>query len=175
MKQWKENKLEDVLPLYLKKPQAQRQLEEASKNIEITPMSLEDFNQIADTLTSDFDAFWSSSILKEELNAENSNYLVAKWNQKIVGFAGIKILMDEADIMNIVVKKDYRNQGIGSLLLENLIDVSKNLNLTTITLEVMEENYPAIHLYRKLGFEQTGLRKNYYQDKNGLIMTKKLS
>ena len=175
LNKWKENKLDDVLPLYLKKPQAQKQLEETSKKIEITPMTLEDLNQIANTLTSDFDEFWNSSILKEELNAKNSNYIVAKLNQKIVGFAGIKILMDEADIMNIVVKKDSRNQGIGSLLLENLIDLSRKLNLASITLEVMEENYSAIHLYRKFGFEQTGLRKNYYKDKNGLIMTKKLS
>ena len=166
---------EEVLPLYLKKPQAQKQLEEKFKNIEITPMTLEDLNQIANTLTSDFDEFWSDSILKEELKADNSNYLIAKLNQKIVGFAGIKILMDEADIMNIVVKKDSRNQGIGGLLLKELIDLSKKLNLTSITLEVMEENYSAIHLYRKFGFEQVGIRKNYYKDKNGLIMTKKLT
>lgn len=175
LNKWKKNKLDDVLPLYLKKPQAQRNLEETSKNIEISPMTLEDFSQIADTLTSDFDEFWSDSILKEELNAENSNYIVAKLNQKIIGFAGIKILVDEAVIMNIVVKKDSRNQGIGSLLLENLVTLAQKLNLTSITLEVMEENYPAIHLYRKFGFEQTGLRKNYYQNKNGLLMTKKLS
>ena len=170
-----DNISEEVLPLYLKKPQAQRQLEETSKNIEITPMTLEDLNQIANTLTSDFDEFWSDSILKEELNADNSNYLIAKLNQKIVGFAGIKILMDEADIMNIVVKKDSRNQGIGSLLLKELINLAKKLNLASITLEVMEENYSAIHLYRKFGFKQVGIRKNYYKDKNGLIMTKKLT
>lgn len=170
-----DNISEEVLPLYLKKPQAQRQLEEKFKNIEITPMTLEDLNQIANTLTSDFDEFWNYNIIKDELNADNSNYLVAKLNQKIVGFAGIKILMDEADIMNIVVKKDSRNQGIGSLLLKELINLAKKLNLTSITLEVMEENYSAIHLYKNFGFEQIGIRKNYYKDKNGLLMTKKLS
>ena len=71
-----------------------------------------------------------------------------------------------------VVRKDFRNQGIGGLLLKNLIDLSKKQNLTSVTLEVMEENYPAIHLYKNLGFEQIGLRKNYYKDKNGLIMRK---
>lgn len=170
-----DNISEEVLPLYLKKPQAQRQLEEKFKNIEITPMTLEDLNQIANTLTSDFDEFWNYNIIKDELNADNSNYLVAKLNQKIVGFAGIKILMDEADIMNIVVKKDSRNQGIGSLLLKELINLAKKLNLTSITLEVMEENYSAIHLYKNFGFEQIGIRKNYYKDKNGLLMTKKLT
>ena len=171
---FRKKELEDVLPLYLKKPLAQQQLEEKSKNIKITSMTQEDLTQISDTLSSDFDEFWSYDILKNELNADNSNYFIAKLNEKIVGFSGIKTMVDEADIMNIVVKKDFRNQGIGSLLLENLIDLAKKQNLTSITLEVMEENFPAIHLYKNFGFHQVGLRKNYYQDKNALTMTKKL-
>ena len=96
--------------------------------------------------------------------------MVAILNEEIVGFAGIKMMMDEADIMNIVVKKTFRNQGIGTLLLKKLMDLSRELNCISITLEVMEENYPAIHLYKNLGFTQIGIRKNYYQDKNALIM-----
>lgn len=172
---WKKNKFDDVLPLYLKKPQAQRQLEEKLKNIKIMPMTLNDFNQISNILTSDFDDFWDNAILKDEITAKNSNYIIAKFGQEIVGFAGIKVMVDQADIMNIVVKKDFRNQGIGGLLLKELINLAKDLKLDSITLEVMEENYSAIHLYKNFGFEQIGARKNYYQDKNGLIMTKKLA
>ncbi len=172
---WKENKAEDVLPLYLKKPQAQRQLEEKLKNIEISPMTLNHLNEISDVLLSDFDNFWHFDILVDELNAKNSTYIVAKLNQQIVGFAGIKILLDEADIMNVVVKKNFRNQGIASLLLEKLICLSKELNLSSITLEVMEENYSAIHLYKKFGFKQIGKRKNYYHNKDGLIMCKRIT
>lgn len=171
---WKKNKIEDVLPLYLKKPQAQRQLEEKFKNIEIKTMTLDDFQQISSHLKSDFDDFWTPSTLKEELLAKNSHYLVATFNQEIVGFAGIKCTLDESDLMNIVTKKSFRNQGIASTLLKNLIHLAKKLACTSISLEVMEENYPAIHLYKKVGFEQVGIRKNYYQDKNGLTMTKKL-
>lgn len=171
---FRKNDLEDVLPLYLKKPQAQRQLEEKSKSIEIMAMTIEDLTQISDTLHSDFDEFWSYATLKSELNADNSNYFVAKLNEKVVGFAGIKNMVDESDIMNIVVKKDFRNQGIGSFLLKHLIDFSKKHNIVSIMLEVMEENYPAIHLYKNFGFQQIGLRKNYYQNKSALIMTKNL-
>ncbi len=138
-------------------------------------MTLQDLKQIANNFATDFDSFWNYELLKDELKAENSNYLVAKLDQKIVGFAGIKVLVDEAHIMNIVVKKEVRNQKIGSLLIQNLIDLSKKLQLTSITLEVMEENDVAIHLYEKFGFKQVGIRKNYYQNKNGYIMTKKLS
>ncbi len=171
---FKKNQLEDVLPLYLKKPQAQRQLEEKLNEIEIAQMTLEDLNSISSNLLTDFDEFWNYDILKGELLSENSKYIVAKYNSQIIGFAGIKLLIDKADIMNIVVKKQFRNQGIGKLLLTNLISLCKKLKLTSLSLEVMEENYPAIHLYKSLGFEQIGLRKNYYQDKNGYIMQKKL-
>ena len=165
---FKINSSEEILPLYLKKPQAQRQLESKLKNIEISNMEINHLDFISKNLKSDFDSFWNISILKDELNSETSKYIVAKLNDEIIGFAGIKIMIDEADIMNIVVKKDYRNQGIGSMLLKTLIDLSKDLNC--INLEVMEENYPAIHLYKKFGFKQCGIRKNYYKDKNGIIM-----
>jgi len=168
---YNKHKFEDVLPLYLKKPQAQRQLEEKSQNVKISQMTNEHLNQIADILFSQFDEFWSYDILKDELNSKNSNYLIATLNDTIVGFAGIKVMLDETDIMNIVVRKDFRNQGIGTLLLKNLINLSKEKNLNTITLEVMEENYPAIHLYKKFGFQRVGIRKNYYQGKNGLLMS----
>ncbi len=86
-------------------------------NIKITPMTLSDVDTIKNNLISDFDNFWTYQILKEELKSKNSSYLVAKMNDKIVGFAGIKVILDEADIMNIVIKKNYRNQGIGTLSL----------------------------------------------------------
>ena len=144
-------------------------------DIEIRQMLLSDLETIKDYLISDFDDFWNYNILKEELISENSKYIVAILNKtEIVGFAGIKIIFDEADIMNIVTKKTYRNVGIGSSLLERLIIISKNFKLSSITLEVNEENIPAIHMYKKFGFKSLGIRKNYYKDKNGIIMTKNL-
>jgi len=146
---FQQKKQEELLPLYLKKPQAQRQLEEKSKAVKIRPMTLQDLEQISPILVTDFDAFWKPSVLEEELKFENSSYLVAILNDEIVGFAGIKNVINQADIMNVVVKKNFRNQGIGSLLLKNLINLAKECNISTLTLEVMEENYPAIHLYKK--------------------------
>ena len=89
---------------------------------------IEDLKSIKNILTTDFDNFWSFDILEEELECSNSYVIVARdINNTIVGFAGIKVILDEADIMNIVVKKDFRHHGIGSLLLENLINYSKNI------------------------------------------------
>ena len=76
--------------------------------------------------------------------------------------------------MNIVVKKSYRNNGIGSLLLENLILISNKKNLNFINLEVDCKNTIAINLYKKFGFEEISLRKNYYKNNDAIIMKKKL-
>ena len=142
--------------------------------IKIEKMNLNHLNELQEILISDFDDFWSFSTLKEEVENENSSYIIGKINNEIIGFAGLKKIFDQADIMNIVIKKTYRNQGIGTLLLENLILLAKDLNIFTLFLEVNEQNKPAIHLYEKLGFEKLGVRKKYYNNNNGIIMKKNL-
>lgn len=137
-------------------------------------MDIQDSEEIKDVLLSDFDDFWSCEVLREELLSDSSLYIVAKKQNEIIGFAGIKIIIDEADIMNIVVKKSYRNNGIGSLLLENLILTSNKKNLNFINLEVDCKNTIAINLYKKFGFEEISLRKNYYKNNDAIIMKKKL-
>ena len=139
--------------------------------IQISEMFLFDLDNIKDILVSDFDDFWNYNILKEELESPNSKYIIAKTNDgEIIGFAGIKIIINTADIMNIVVKKSWRNQGVGNFLLNNLVSICKDLNLLSLSLEVNEDNYPAIHLYKKFGFKNIGLRKNYYKNNDGIVM-----
>ena len=121
-------------------------------------------------MLTDFDNFWSYNILKQELENGKSKYFVAKQENEIVGFAGILLIIDQVNIMNIVVKKDKRNFGIGSLLLEEIIRYSKIHNATSITLEVNEKNIPAIKLYKKYGFKQVGLRRKYYNNEDNAIL-----
>lgn len=139
-------------------------------SIEITNMTLEDLDSISSILISDFDDFWTLDILSSELKSNSSYYFAAKMNEEIVGFAGIKVILDEADIMNIVTRKNFRNLGIGGLLMKKLLDLSRSLGVKRITLEVNEENFSAIHLYEKFGFKNISIRENYYNDKNGFLM-----
>lgn len=141
--------------------------------IDIKRMDLNDFYEISNILFSDFDDFWTCDCLKQELMCKNSYFLVARINDKIVGFAGFKKILDEADIMNIVVCKNFRGQGIGSKLLENLISYAQDNNLKILNLEVNETNLHAIHLYDNLGFKYVGIRKNYYDNQNSAIIMKK--
>lgn len=142
------------------------------ENINIYDMTLEDIDSLKDILTIDFDDFWTFDVLKSEILSNNSKYIVIKNDSEILGFAGIKIILDEADIMNIVVKKAYRNKKIGSLLLDSLVKLSKELSIKSITLEVNEKNLVAFHLYEKFDFKKVGIRKNYYNNENAIIMTK---
>ena len=142
-------------------------------NIQIYKMHLSDLDMISDNLNQDFDDFWNYNIFKNELENPNSKYIVAKNNSDIIGYAGIWIAIDIAHITNIVVKKDCRNQGIGSYLLKELIEISKKLEVKELTLEVNEYNLAAINLYKKFEFKHVGTRKKYYKNTdNALIMTK---
>lgn len=141
-------------------------------NLSIRSMLLEDLEQIKDCLQEDFDDFWNYHVLKQELENPNSEYFVALIDDKIVGFAGIWTAVDDIHITNIVTKKAERNNGIGTKLLEYLILVAQKKNLSSLTLEVNENNNPAIHLYEKHHFQKVGQRKNYYkQNENAIIMT----
>ena len=144
-------------------------------DLKIEKINLDDLESMKDILLSDFDDFWSYDVLKKEIECPNSYFIVAKNNDEIVGFAGLKVIVDEADIMNIVVKKSFRHNGIGSVLLEHLISYAKSNNLKTITLEVNEHNLSAIRLYDKFNFDKIGIRKKYYDGiSDAIIMTKEL-
>ena len=141
--------------------------------MEIFEMTLEDYEEIKDILVEEFDDFWRPSILESELKSENSKYVVAKENEKIVGFGGIWFSPIDAEITNIVTKKSERKRGIGTLLLGKLIEMAKEAGKDNISLEVNEKNMLARILYESAGFEVAGIRKNYYKGKdNAIIMTK---
>lgn len=142
--------------------------------MQISNMTLDDLNSISNILLSDFDDFWSYNVFKSELENENSKYLVIKNGNEIIGFSGIWIAIDEAHITNIVIKKTYRNQGYGTILLKNLIELTSSLGLKSMTLEVRKSNTHAIKLYEKFEFRNLGIRKNYYNNtEDAIIMTKK--
>ena len=143
-------------------------------NINITYMSFEDIINIEPNFSDNFDKFWSIDILKNDFYDEHSKYIVAKIDNEIVGFAGIKIILDEADIMNIATRIDKRNCGIGSLLLEELLKICNLSNCKNINLEVNENNTCAIHLYEKYDFKRIGLRKKYYNNTyNAILMQRR--
>ncbi len=144
--------------------------------MKIFEMKSADVDLIKDKLKSDFDDFWNENVLKQEVLSNDTKYIVAKEENEILGFAGIWISPVDVELMNIVVRKDKRCQGIGKKLLEKIIEISKETNLEVLTLEVNEKNIPAKILYEKFGFKVVGIRKKYYKNTdNAILMNIKLN
>jgi ribosomal-protein-alanine N-acetyltransferase len=108
---------------------------------------------------------WSEKLFIEEISQENKHYIVVLDENLVVAYGGFAQVLDEAHIMNIAVDFSYRNQGIASLIIEKIIYLAKENNISSITLEVRENNIPARNLYEKHSFKLAGVRKGYYQDK----------
>lgn len=123
--------------------------------VQITEMLEEHLKQIK---INEFDDFWNENILKTDVCSPTSYYIIAKNKEEILGFAGLNIILDEAHIVNIAVKKDMRKQRIGSKLLQALIEKATSIS-SIITLEVNEQNIPAINLYQKYGFQTVRKKK----------------
>lgn len=92
-------------------------------------------------------------------------------DNNIIGFIHLTISFDEADIINVIVQKQYRNQGIGSSLISHSIKENK---LQKLNLEVKESNNNAIKFYENLGFKKIRIIKNYYGNENAFFMVKML-
>lgn len=119
---------------------------------------------------------WSKQSLEEELNNETSLFLVAKEENEVIGYIGMSIVIDEGYIFNVAVRESYRNKGVATSLINELVTYGKKNNFNFITLEVRESNFPAISLYSKFGFIKAGERKDYYSNpkENAILMTKYL-
>ena len=136
----------------------------------IKTMEKSDLDLIKDTINTDFDEFWSYDNILNEIKNENSEFLVCLYDNEIIGFGGIRITLDIAELMFIVIRKDFRNQGIAKLLLKNFIQIARDKKISCIQLEVNEKNEYAIKLYKDIGFKEVGLRKKYYMNKFDAIL-----
>ena len=107
---------------------------------------------------------WSEKSVASELTNKLSLWLVAVDGDRVAGYVGSQTVCDETDMMNVAVTADYRRQGLGEKLVLALEEELKAMGSQCLTLEVRDSNTPARTLYEKLGFQQIGLRKNYYRN-----------
>lgn len=110
-----------------------------------------------------FSTPWSENAILHEVTNPISYWLVAVENGQVLGYVGSQYGYGEADMMNLAVVPDFRNRGIGQQLVTELISHLADLHVKSLTLEVRQSNAAAISLYEKMGFQQVGLRPNYYQ------------
>lgn len=93
---------------------------------------------------------------------------------EVAGLISYSILYERAELNYILVLPDYRNNCIASLLMKTMLsDLIKN-KVKSVTLEVNENNIPAIQLYKKYGFQKISIRKKYYGNEDALLLQKEL-
>ena len=139
--------------------------------IEIVKMNESHVSAVAELERQNFSEPWPDIAVRGELTNKLALWLVALDGETVVGYVGSQTVLQEADMMNIAVADSHRRQGIARMLVEELI---RQLDAYQLTLEVRASNAPAIALYEKLGFQQVGLRKNYYHKpkEDALILRK---
>ena len=127
-------------------------------------MRLSDVEAVSRIEAATFPRPWSESAFRQELERNvAARYLVALRGEEIVGYAGAWVILDESHITNIAVAEPWRGKGIGRELTGRLLWYLSNLGASYATLEVRVSNVPAIRLYEAYGFENMGIRKNYYE------------
>lgn len=140
----------------------------------ISEMKPEHIQRLAELEKICFSQAWSAESLADELENETAHFFVAEIDSKAVGYIGLFIVMENCYLSNIAVFPEHRRKGIAKALFERAFDEAKKYGVDFISLEVRPSNKEALALYNVLGFEEMGLRKNFYRypTEDALIMTK---
>ncbi|MCK4841995.1 MAG: ribosomal protein S18-alanine N-acetyltransferase [Methylococcales bacterium] len=129
-------------------------------------MRMEDLPQVLEIEAKNYNFPWSEAIFKDCLKSFNYSCWICDELDTLVGYSIVSMAAGEAHVMNISVDPAVQKQGVGSKLLENMIELAEN-KADTIFLEVRPSNRAAILLYEKRGFNEIGIRKGYYPTVNG--------
>lgn len=139
---------------------------------EIRPLTRDDITALLSLEEACFSDPWNERQFEGEFDNQLAHYEGAFVNGCLVGYAGFWQVLDEGHIMRIAVKEALRKQGIGSALMDTLLQEGAGLGILYWTLEVRESNAAAIRLYEKSGFHGQGVRPGYYEnpEEGALIM-----
>ena len=130
----------------------------------IKGMTEEDVAEVAALEMENFSHPWSYDAFYKTLSDENYIVIIAKETDALLGYCVLLCTGEEADITNVCTAPVARGKGIATGMLTALMEAGESRGVNEFFLEVRESNTPARSLYTKLGFEEIGLRKNYYEE-----------
>ena len=140
----------------------------------VEPMRMGDVPAVLEIERLSFSSPWPAYAFEQELTTNRlAHYVVARSEGRVVGFAGIWLMVDEAHVTTFGVHPDHRRRGVGRRLLLRLAELAIELGTARMTLEVRVSNAAAQALYRSFGFRVAGRRIAYYSDdgEDALVMT----
>jgi len=128
-------------------------------------MTVRDVDAVMVIERASFTAPWSRNAFMGELTENHfARYQVLQRGHAVIGYGGMWVIIDEAHVTNIAVLPAFRGQGLGERLLRQLMADAMACGARKMTLEVRVSNDTAKSLYRKLGFQEGGIRRGYYTD-----------
>ena len=142
-------------------------------NYKLVPMDRAHLDEVMDIERTCFHHPWSKQLIEEALYNDTVSLVVAEGEDgTVLGYGEVSVILDEGCLEKIAVNPKFRRQGVAEELLSTFLRFGR-ANLAFLTLEVREHNEAAIALYKKLGFEEVGRRKNYYSDihEDAILMT----
>ena len=135
----------------------------------IRRMTLQDIPAVVEIEKQCFSLPWSEKSFEESLSREDTIFLVCETEEEyevespIAGYMGLYLSFEEASVTNVAVSSVFRKKGCGKALVEKAKEIAKEAGAECIFLEVRKSNLPALALYKKLGFEELGVRKKFYE------------
>jgi len=115
---------------------------------------------------------WNKNQIQQELKQENGKLVYVEIKEKIMGYIMVRVVENEAQILNIAIDLPFQHRGYGKKLLQNALHELGTE--TDVFLEVRVSNLPAIKLYSEFNFEEIGVREQYYSDgENAIVMYRK--
>ena len=147
------------------------------RSLEIRTMRSADLPQVMLIELATFTMPWSEATFRGLLRRRDSDLLVADVKGEIAGYAVFWAVMDQGELGNVAVDESHRGKGIGTKLIEAVLNRAGDRGVREIFLEVRKSNVRAQDLYKAFGFSEVGRRKNYYLEplEDALVMKKTIN
>lgn len=130
------------------------------------PMEMADLDAVMLIEPTIYSHPWTRGNFSDSLNSGYSAW-VLEADQKMIGYALLMMVLDEAHLLNLSIAKDQQKQGLGRYLLEHMVQIAKNHKAANVFLEVRPSNISAIALYENIGFCEMAIRRGYYPAQHG--------
>lgn len=137
-----------------------------SPQLDVRPMAEQDLDDVMAVELSVYQFPWTRRIFLDCLRVGYS-CLVGEVNGTIAGYVIMSSAADEAHVLNLCVAPEFQGQGLGKRLLLEAMDTAQGSGVQTLFLEVRPSNQRAKKLYDQLGFNEIGIRKDYYPAEDG--------
>ena len=132
----------------------------------LRPMSVADLDRVMEIEPNAYEFPWSEGIFRDCMRV---GYCCWCWEEddELLGYGVMSVAAGESHILNLTVRPESQRQGIGGKLMQHFLKLARRHGADTLMLEVRPSNQKAIRLYEKLGFNEIGVRRNYYPSENG--------